>query len=126
MVRSMRSQVVRNNLTWNIRPPAFAALAKLFSEPQHLTKDKDDDPDAGLTIIDYEEQTAGYQAAYSRLAASETTGPDPVAWIRDPRDFLGQELVRVSQSNPQIKGALLADASLAPFLQALAAAGYSL
>jgi exportin-2 (importin alpha re-exporter) len=31
----------------------------------------DDDPDAGLTAIDFEEQTAGYQAAYSRLAAAE-------------------------------------------------------
>ncbi|THH02005.1 hypothetical protein EW026_g797 [Hermanssonia centrifuga] len=90
-------------------PQAFQALAKLFSEPQYLTKDKDEDPDAGLTVIDYEEQTAGYQAAYSRLAASETASVDPVAYVRDPRDFLGNEL-----------------ALHPPFAQALASAGPAL
>ncbi|KIP01732.1 hypothetical protein PHLGIDRAFT_336871 [Phlebiopsis gigantea 11061_1 CR5-6] len=105
---------------------AFAALVKLFSEPQHLTKDKDEDPDAGLTVIDYEEQNAGYQAAYSRLAASESVAVDPVAYVRDPRDFLGQELVRLTKADPRVKALLTADPSTAPFLQALAGAGYSI
>ncbi|KAH7929305.1 Cse1-domain-containing protein [Leucogyrophana mollusca] len=75
-------------------PPAFTALAKLFNEPQYLTKSTDEaaDASAGLTEIDYEEQTAGYQAAYSRLAASESAPVDPVAYVRDPREFLSAAL----------------------------------
>ena len=75
---------------------------KLFAEPQHLTKDKPEDENAALTEIDYEEQTAGYQAAYSRLAASETIPVDPVAYVRDPREFLGQELSRVMDEVPDV------------------------
>ena len=110
------------------RPLAFQVLANLFSEPQYLTKDKaevEQDPDAGLTIVDHEEQNAGYQAAYSRLAASETAAVDPVAYVSDPRDVLGPHLVRLLQENPSIKTQLAADASVAPLLQALMAAGYT-
>ena len=107
------------------RPAAFGALAKLFSEPQHLTKGEDDDPDAGLTAIDYEEQNAGYQAAYTRLAASETVAIDPVAYVPHPRDFLGAELVRLTKADPRVKSLLVADPGNAAFVQALAAAGYA-
>ena len=99
---------------------------KLFSEPQYLTKDAEEDPDAGLTAVDFEEQNAGYQAAYSRLAAAEGAAPDPVAYVRDPRDFLGQELVRLAKADPRVKTLLGADPGVAPFLQALAGAGYSI
>ena len=59
-------------LTRYHRSQAFVALSKLFSEPQYLsTSTSTDDPHAGLTEIDYEEANAGYQAAYSRLAAAE-------------------------------------------------------
>ena len=105
---------------------AFSALAKLFSEPQHLTKEKDEDPDAGLTEIDYEEQNAGYQASYSRLAASETVSVDPVAYVPHPRDFFGTELVRLTKADPRVKSLLLANPSNAPFLQAMAGAGYAI
>lgn len=108
------------------RSTAFGAVVKLFSEPQYLTKDKDEDPDAGLTSIDYEEQNAGYQAAYSRLAASETVAIDPVVYVRDPRDFLGQELSRLTKADPRVKTLLTADPSNGPFLQALASSGYSI
>ena len=109
-----------------IRPTTFTALVKLFKEPQYLTKkDEDEDPDAGITAIDYEEQTAGYQAAYSRLAASETVSVDPVAYVRDPRDFLGQELSKLAQRDPRVKSLIsAADPSLVgPFLQSLATLG---
>ena len=42
-----------------------------------------------MTEIDYEEQTAGYQAAYSRLAASESGPDDPVGYVGDMRAFFG-------------------------------------
>lgn len=79
-------------------------------------------------MIDYEEQTAGYQVAYSRLAASETTNVDPVAYVRDPREFLGQELAKLSQRDSRVKTLVsAADAMVVPpFLQSLAAAGYAI
>lgn len=111
----------------SFRPAVFTALATLFQEPQYLTKkDEVDDPDAGLTAIDFEEQTAGYQAAYSRLAASESVTVDPVAYVRDPREFLGQEMVKLSRQDPRIKTLVAAaDATVArPFLASLAGSGY--
>lgn len=50
-----------------------------------------------MTEIDYEEQTAGYQASYSRLAASESGEDDPVAYVQNPQQFAVQafgELVK--------------------------------
>jgi exportin-2 (importin alpha re-exporter) len=103
---------------------------KLFSEPQYLTSAKsDEDPHAGLTEIDFEEQTAGYQAAYSRLAASESVELDPVAYIRDPQQFVGQELALLSKrQGPQMQALISAadPATTGPFVQALSAAGYIL
>ncbi|CAL1709388.1 unnamed protein product [Somion occarium] len=105
-----QSEVILREPSMKTWPLAFDTLAKLFSEPQHLTsKEGEADQDAGLTMIDYEEQTAGYQAAYSRLAASETVEADPVAF----------------KSKPQIKSLLTAvDPSSLPFVQSLVAAGY--
>jgi exportin-2 (importin alpha re-exporter) len=101
-------------------------LVKLFHEPQYLKNKSTEDADVGLTDIDYEEQSAGYQAAYSKLAASQSPEADPVAYVQDPRDFLGQELVKFSKSNPQTKALLQAadPAVVGPFVQALSAAGY--
>lgn len=106
------------------RPLAFGALATLFSEPQHLTKDKTADDDAGFTMIDYEEQTAGYQASYSRLAASEAVSVDPVAHVRDPQVYLGEQLLQLQKAQPSVKTLLTQNPSTAHFVQSLAAAGY--
>lgn len=86
---------------------------------------KDSDPAQGLTEIDHEEQNAGYQAAYSRLAASETAPADPVAWVSDPQAYLGQELIRLSKNDPRVKSLFAAaDPAVAgPFLQSLTGAG---
>ncbi|EGN91830.1 hypothetical protein SERLA73DRAFT_100047 [Serpula lacrymans var. lacrymans S7.3] len=104
-------------------PGAFVALAKLFNEPQYLTKATEEEQDVGLTSIDFEEQTVGYQAAYSRLAASETAPADPVAYVKDPKEFLGQALVK---ADPKVKSLLLVGdaSSVQPFVQSLAAAGF--
>lgn len=74
------------------RSLAYSALGKLFTEPQYLTKDKNEDNDIAITAIDLEEEAAGYQAAYSRLAASETAEPDPVGYVQDPLNYFEQEL----------------------------------
>jgi len=81
------------------RTQALAGLYRLFADPQHLTKKstgEEGDLDAGLTAIDHEEQNAGYQAAYSRLAASEGAAIDPVGYVDDPRELLENELGRLS------------------------------
>lgn len=109
-------------------PPTFEALVKLFRVGQQLSKKDDEDPDAGLTQIDYEEQTAGYQAAYSRLAAAETAPVDPVAHVRDLPAFVGQEFAGLSGRFPDVAGWVVqTDANLTgTFLQGLASAGYKI
>lgn len=119
---------LRDASTWTT---GFTSLVKLFQEPQYLTKSSEADDAAGFTQIDYEEQTAGYQAAYSRLSASEETVKDPVAYVRDPRDFLGQKLIelagREAGMKEKIRGMLGgADPALVgPFVQGLVGSGYA-
>lgn len=78
------------------------------------SKTGDDTASVGLTEVDQEEQTAGYQAAYSRLAASETTETDPVSYVRDPEEYLRNELREMRGRNGQQLQTLLsaADASV--------------
>lgn len=88
-----------------------------------------EDPDEALRALDFEEQGAGYQAAYSKLAASETTTEDPVAYIgADVRAYVGQQLSSASKSDPRVKALIgMADpAAAAPFLQGLAESGYAI
>ncbi|KIJ59904.1 hypothetical protein HYDPIDRAFT_99775 [Hydnomerulius pinastri MD-312] len=107
--------------TW---PAAFTSLVKLFAEPQYLKSSTSDDASTGLTEIDYEEQTAGYQAAYSRLAASESAPEDPVGYVKDPRELLGRKL---SAMGTGVVGGLVAGCEqgvVQPFLAGLVAEGY--
>jgi exportin-2 (importin alpha re-exporter) len=104
-------------------------MVQLFSEPQHLTKSStNDDPDSGLTSIDFEEQNAGYQAAYSRLAAAEAPKVDPAGYVSDPQEFLGRKLVEAAAARPRIRELIgAADQSVVgPFLAAMRGAGMSL
>ncbi|KAL5498046.1 CSE1_1 [Sanghuangporus vaninii] len=87
-------------------PAAFAELAKLFSESKHLQSAQAtaaEDPDEVLRTIDFEEQGAGYQAAYSKLAASEGLPEDPVSEVSDPRTFVGESLVSAVSREPRIR-----------------------
>lgn len=107
----------------------FAALIKLYSEPQYLvtsTDTSDHAADTALTEVDFEEQTAGYQAAYSRLAASEMPEADPVGYVRDAQAYLGQELVRMSKEVRGLKAMLEVADPGGRFVVALAGAGYVL
>ncbi|KAJ4471965.1 CAS/CSE protein [Lentinula aciculospora] len=113
-------------------PAALQALIQLFSEPQYLTaKTEDVEGLSGITEIDYEEQTAGYQAAYSRLAASETTESeiDPVAYVGDPQQFLGEQFVAFGRKHGSSLQQLLGKGDpgvIQPFVGSLAAAGYTI
>lgn len=124
---SFRLSSAGADVDFPVRPGILTALIKLFHEPKYL-KDADkeaSDPYYGLTEVDHDEQNAGYQAAYSRLAASEMAPVDPVAWVADPKAYLAQELVRLSKADPRVKSLLAAaDPAVAgPFLQSLAGSG---
>jgi exportin-2 (importin alpha re-exporter) len=93
----------------------------------------EDDGNTGITEIDYEEQTAGYQAAYSRLAASEGASKDPVAYVTNPLDFTVQELRGLAAREPRALELMRAsvqqnnqNAHLQNFVQALATRGLTL
>ncbi|KDR74835.1 hypothetical protein GALMADRAFT_249739 [Galerina marginata CBS 339.88] len=88
----------------------YSALGKLFSEPQYLDTKPDETGDAAITAIDFEEQTAGYQAAYSRLAASETAEADPLAYVQNPLQYLQQELEKLTSKYGQQVQVLIANA----------------
>jgi exportin-2 (importin alpha re-exporter) len=106
------------------RPAAFTSLVKVFNEPQYLKTTSEDDTSTGLTAIDYEEQTAGYQAAYSRLAASESAPVDPVAYVKDPREFLGRALGKMDKPTLRTLVGRCDQGVVGPFLQGLVAEGY--
>lgn len=117
--------------TTDDRPACFTELVKLFSESKHLTSAQNtdiQDPDEALRALDFEEQGTGYQASYSKLAASETVEEDPVAYIQNPREFVGQELARVAKTDAQLRNRIQAadSAVVVPFMQALAGSGFVL
>jgi exportin-2 (importin alpha re-exporter) len=112
----------------NIRPLTFTTLLQAFGSQASNTQ-VDEDPDAGITSIDYEEQTAGYQVAYSKLAASEVAKPDPVAYAGDARQYLITELANAVQRTGGSVWATLIQRSASPardaFLQEYTSAGHS-
>ncbi|KAF8963542.1 importin alpha re-exporter [Flammula alnicola] len=88
----------------------YSALGKLFSEPHLFDSKSDETSDVAITAIDFEEQAAGYQAAYSRLAASETSEADPLAYVQNPLQYLQQELEKLSAKYGQQVQALISAA----------------
>ncbi|KAJ6621313.1 importin alpha re-exporter [Mycena sp. CBHHK59/15] len=92
-----RSTIMMQEPNVQLWLPTFTSLALLFKS-QYLagattaSKTGDDTNSVGVTEVDQEEQSAGYQAAYSRLAASETTETDPVSYVRDAEEYLRSEL----------------------------------
>ncbi|KAI5122027.1 hypothetical protein M0805_008018 [Coniferiporia weirii] len=113
-------------------PAAFIELVKLFSESKHLQSAQStaaEDPDEVLRSIDFEEQGAGYQAAYSKLAASEATPEDPFAHVHDPRAFVGEQLALAVNHDKRIRGLIEAAVasggdSVRSFVQGLVADGH--
>ncbi|KAL5508780.1 hypothetical protein ACEPAG_4759 [Sanghuangporus baumii] len=97
-----------------------------------FSRNRTEDPDEVLRTIDYEEQGAGYQAAYSKLAASEGLPEDPVSEVSDSRAFVGESLVSAVNREPRIRSLVQAasrgagDAAVDAFVQSLSASGYSI
>jgi exportin-2 (importin alpha re-exporter) len=91
----------------------------LFREPKAFAAAQD--AGTGLTNIDLEEQAAGYQAAYSKLATAATPPPDPVAYAGNVRTYVTGEVTRLVATQPDVK-VLIAQADqsqIRPFLSSL-------
>ncbi len=105
-------------------------LVELFKEPKAFPSTAAADAGignaTGMTNIDLEEQAAGYQAAYSKLAAAAVPQADVVAYAGngDVRSYVAGEFTRLFGAQPDVLRTLVgqqqADQSLIrPFLSSL-------
>ena len=90
------------------RPNLATHLLELLntSDPVVQISDPALSASTDLTSINHEEQNAGYQAAYTKLAASESASLDPVAYVQDPVQFVKTTLLAASQRDPRIQAQL--------------------
>jgi exportin-2 (importin alpha re-exporter) len=103
------------------RPALLAQLARLFRETNTFAAPDDDGTGTGATEIDLEEQAAGYQAAYSKLATAGAPALDVVAYAGDVRLHVAREFTRLFGAEPGVKSLVgQADQSVVrPFLASL-------
>ena len=101
------------------RPALLNLLVGLFKEPKAFAAAED--AGTGVTDIDLEEQAAGYQAAYSKLATAAAPPPDVVAYAGDVRSYVAGEVTRLFSTEPNVKTLVVqADqAQIRPFLSSL-------
>lgn len=85
------------------------SLLRLFLLPQDLTAKGEDDEE----VVVADPDDLSYQAAFSKLGASEAPRSDPLAQLGDPSEFLSRQLKAVSQASPGkvslSQGALIID-----------------
>lgn len=100
-------------------------LVALFKEPKAFSSTTDAGSGTGMTNIDLEEQAAGYQAAYSKLATAVVPQADVVAYAGngDVRSYVAGEFTRLFGAQPDVVRTLVGqqqDQSLIrPFLSSL-------
>ncbi|KAF8329082.1 Cse1-domain-containing protein [Cantharellus anzutake] len=105
-----------NSTLW---PSTLVALLELLNMPG-LTKDLGTDADTeDLSSIDHEEQNAGYQAAFTRLAASTPPKFDPVAYVGDAKGYLKLELSRFARNDSRADPLLVTATQGSPLLQVM-------
>jgi exportin-2 (importin alpha re-exporter) len=92
------------------RPRVLEAILGLYTSPAALAKSSTESAtgDDAVTAIDYEEAGAGYQAGYSRLAASEGDKSDLASYVQDPRQYLVEQLTAALQDSSKPIRQLLA------------------
>jgi len=73
-----------------------------------------------LSSIDHEERTAGYQAAYTKLAAAATAAEDPIAYAPDAVTFVREQLASAS-ADPRVQQQIATVGSQTPLLSKLMA-----
>lgn len=72
------------------------ALLRLFLLPREELKEEGEDDE--VVVADPDDLT--YQAAFSKLGASEPSRNDPLASVGDAKDLLLKQLVSASQAAP--------------------------
>jgi exportin-2 (importin alpha re-exporter) len=107
----------------SIRPALLDQLVGLFREPRAFAAAED--AGTGVTNIDLEEQAAGYQAAYSKLAAATAPPPDLVAYVGNVRSYVAGEFTRLLSTEPNVKMLVeqVDQNQLRPFLSGLGVTG---
>lgn len=80
-----------------------------------------EDAGTGVTDIDLEEQAAGYQAAYSKLATAAAPPPDLVAYAGDVRSYVTNQFMRLLSTEPDVKALVgrTDQSQVPPFLSSL-------
>ncbi|PWN49609.1 Cse1-domain-containing protein [Violaceomyces palustris] len=92
------SQQMQTSPLVQVWPATLEALLRLFLLPQALSKGSQADED-DLALADLEEQ--GFQASYSKLAASETKKADPASFAGpDVREYFSHQLAGLSAQAP--------------------------
>ncbi|KAJ1300905.1 hypothetical protein OPQ81_003331 [Rhizoctonia solani] len=96
LVQSQHSVQAPAANTW---PRVLEAILGLYTSPAALAKSSTESAtgDDAVTAIDYEEAGVGYQAGYSRLAASEGDKIDLAGYVQDPRQYLVEQLTAALQ-----------------------------
>ncbi|CAE6484305.1 unnamed protein product [Rhizoctonia solani] len=94
----------------NVWPRVLEAILGLYTSPAALAKSSTESAtgDDVVTAIDYEEAGAGYQAGYSRLAASEGGKTDLASYVQDSRQYLVEQLGAALQDSSKPIRQLLA------------------
>ncbi|KAH8927183.1 hypothetical protein BT69DRAFT_1330631, partial [Atractiella rhizophila] len=99
-----RSPAMLNSPSVACWPATLEALLKLIILPQIAPDGHEDDE---LQLQDLDESTLGYQAAFSKLGASETTQEDPVKRVADVRNYLAVEIGNAAKRHPGKIGPLI-------------------
>ncbi|GAA6014609.1 hypothetical protein JCM11491_000169 [Sporobolomyces phaffii] len=125
-----RSSKMLNEPHVRVWSATMESLLKLLILPLALSKTTSA-ADEEVEIADLDEAAAGlgYQASFSKLGASEKPKEDPVAWCKDPKEWLAKGLQGVASSQPGKLPALMQAVNLqfaAPFTQYLSSNGIDL
>lgn len=111
------------------RPALVEQLVELFKEPKAFSStaaaDASTSNGTSMTNIDLEEQAAGYQAAYSKLATAVVPQADVVAYAGngDVRSYVAGEFTRLFGAQPDVLRTLVGQQAhqslIRPFLSSL-------
>ncbi|GAA5913683.1 importin-alpha export receptor [Sporobolomyces salmoneus] len=125
-----RSSKMLNEPHVRVWSATMESLLKLLILPLAISKTTSAaDDEVEITDLDEAAAGLGYQASFSKLGASEKPKEDPVAWCKDPKEWLAKGLQAVSASQPGKLPALMQAVNpqfSTPFTQYLTSNGIDL
>ncbi|GAA5824131.1 hypothetical protein JCM5353_006154 [Sporobolomyces roseus] len=125
-----RSTKMLNEPHVRIWSTMMESLLKLLILPLAIAKTTSQ-AEEEVEIADLDEAAAGlgYQASFSKLGASEKPKEDPVAWCKDPKEWLAKGLQELSSRQPGRLPTLMQAVNpqfATPFMQYLSSNGIDL